>query len=392
MIIKNGNVVTPDKVLFCTDIRLENGKIAEIGKELTGGDAFDATGLLVCPGFVDIHTHGGYGCDFMDEDDAAFEKALCFHSDNGTTSLLATSVTAPVQSIMSMLKRTERFMKKEDKICRVLGAHIEGPYISLKNKGAQKAEYLRVPSKDDYSFILKNNSIVKKVTIAPELDGAYEMIRKLKEKGITVSCGHDDALTENIYNAVSAGMTNCTHWYCAMSNAKVVEGKRSVGLTEIGLIDDRITLELLADNHHLPPELVKLAYKCKGADKLCLVSDCLRAGGMPQDGKVYTLGASDDGDTTKFIVSDGVARLTDGTRFAGSIQPVRRMVKNIVEDANIPLTDAVRMASLTPAEIIGMEREIGSLETGKRADIAVIDCRFEPVITIIDGKIIKKHK
>lgn len=386
MIIKNGNIITPDKVLFGTDIKITDGRIVKIDKNLSGDVSFDATGLFVCPGFVDIHTHGGYGCDFMDEDDNAFEMALHFHSDNGTTSILASSVTAPVESILSMVKRTERFMKKEDKVCRVLGAHIEGPYISFKNKGAQKAEYLRVPAKDDYSFILENNSIIKNVTISPELEGAEDMARALKERGITVSCGHDDALSDSIYKVIDAGMTNCTHWYCAMSTAKVVEGKRYMGIMEVGLTDDRLTLELLADNHHLPPELVKIAYKCKGADKLCLVSDCLRAGGMPRDGRVYTLGASGDEDTTKFIVADGVARLTDGTRFAGSIQSLRRMVQNIVEDAGISLVDAVKMASLTPAKIIGMDNEIGSIEEGKRADIFIMNRDFKPVMTIIDGK------
>ena len=277
-------------------------------------------------------------------------------------------------------------MNKEEKVCRVLGAHIEGPYISFKNKGAQKAEYLRVPAKDDYSFILENNNVIKNVTISPELEGAEDMAKSLKEKGIIVSCGHDDAMSDSIYKVIDAGMTNCTHWYCAMSTAKVVEGKRYMGIMEIGLTDDRLTLELLADNHHLPPELVKIAYKCKGADKLCLVSDCLRAGGMPRDGRVYTLGASDDEDTTKFIVADGVARLTDGTRFAGSIQSLRQMVQNLVEDAGISLVDAVKMASLTPAKIIGMDNDLGSIEEGKRADIFIMDRDFKPVMTIIDGK------
>ena len=171
-----------------------------------------------------------------------------------------------------------------------------------------------------------------------------------------------------------------------MSTAKVVEGKRYMGIMEVGLTDDRLTLELLADNHHLPPELIKIAYKCKGADKLCLVSDCLRAGGMPRDGRVYTLGASGDEDTTKFIVADGVARLTDGTRFAGSIQSLRQMVHNIVDDAGISLVDAVKMASLTPAKVIGVDNEIGSLEVGKRADIFIMNRDFKPIMTMIDGK------
>ncbi|MGN1059886.1 MAG: N-acetylglucosamine-6-phosphate deacetylase, partial [Clostridia bacterium] len=147
MIIKNANVITPKGILSETDLKISGSRIGKIAKNIDAdSDVFDASGLFVCPGFVDIHTHGGYGCDFMDEEDSSFEKVLKFHAMNGTTALLASSVTAPVDSILSMIKRTERFMKKDDIICRVLGAHIEGPYISYKNKGAQKAEYLRVPA------------------------------------------------------------------------------------------------------------------------------------------------------------------------------------------------------------------------------------------------------
>ncbi len=387
MIIKNGNLVLKDEILEGADIKIEGDKIVEIGYALSGGEEYDATGKYVLPGLVDIHTHGGFGGDFMDEDIEDYENALKFHSSSGTTSLLTSSVTAPVKSIEFMVKRTREYMKKTD-ICRVLGAHIEGPYISYKNKGAQKAEFLRVPSKDSYDFILDNSDVIKNVTISTELPGAVEMTKALKEKGIVVSGGHDDGRSDTIYPCIEAGLSNCTHWYCAMSTARVEEGKRYAGLMEIGLTDERLTLELLADNHHIIPELLKVAYKCKGADKLCIVSDCLRAGGMPRDGRVYTLGMKDDEEATKFIVSDGVARLTDGTRFAGSIQPLSQMLRNIVENG-IPLVDATKMASLTPAKVIGMEKEIGSLEKGKLADIYIADENLYPAKVMIGGKFIK---
>ncbi len=390
MIIKNGHIITKDEVLKNTDIRIENGIIAEIGKDLKGDDTYDATGMYVSPGFVDIHTHGGFGSDFMDDDDNAINTVLDFHTGNGTTSLLASTVTAPVSQIESMIERVRKHMKSEDAKgkTKILGVHIEGPYISYKNKGAQKEEFLKVPSKDDYSFILNNSDIIKNVTISTELDGAEKMTKDLVGAGIKVSLGHDDGKSETAYPVIDAGATNLTHWYCAMSTARVEDGKRSAGLMEIGLVDSRLTLELLADTHHLPPELVHLAYKCKGADKLSLVSDCLRAGGMPRDGRVYTLGTLGDEDATKFIVSNGVARLTDGTRFAGSIQPVRQMVKNVMEACDIPLVDAVKMASLTPAGVIGMADKIGSLEVGKIADINILTPELEPVKTIIDGEFI----
>lgn len=389
MIIKNGKVVLADKILECADVKIENGLIVEIGENLSGGEEFDAKNHYVLPGLVDIHTHGGFGGDFMDEDEEDYINALKFHSQNGTTSLLTSSVTAPVKSIEAMIKRTREYMKKTD-ICRVLGAHIEGPYISYKNKGAQKAEFLRVPEKDDYSFILDNSDVIKNVTISTELPGAVEMTKAMKACGIVVSGGHDDGRSDTVYPCIDAGLSNCTHWYCAMSTARVEEGKRYAGLMEIGLTDDRLTLELLADNHHIIPELLKVAYTCKGADKLCIVSDCLRAGGMPRDGRVYTLGMKDDEEATKFIVSDGVARLTDGTRFAGSIQSLGQMLRNIVGNG-IPLVDAVKMASTTPAKIIGMQDKIGSIEAGKYADLYITDEKLNPVKTMINGKFLDKE-
>ncbi len=389
MIIKNGNIITPDGILQNTDLRIEKGHITEIGKDLGGdGKVYYADNMYVGPGYVDIHTHGGHGSDFMDDNPDSIDNILDFHTKNGTTSLLASTVTAPVEQIVGMVERVREYMKTPKGKTHIMGVHIEGPYISYKNKGAQKEEFLRVPARDDYSFILDNNDVIKNVTIATELDGAEKMTQDMRNAGIVVSCGHDDGKSETAYPVIEAGASNLTHWYCAMSTARVEDGKRSAGLMEIGLTDDRLTLELLADGHHLPPELVRMAYKAKGAKKLCLVSDCLRAGGMPRDGRVYTLGTEGDEEATKFIVSNGVARLTDGTRFAGSIQPVSQMVRNIVNDCEVPLVDAVRMASLTPAEIIGEDERIGSISVGKVADINILNEELYPVKTMIDGEFV----
>ncbi len=387
MIIKNGNVVTPYELLRATDVKIEDGKIAGIGKYNPAEDetVIDATGLYVCPGFVDIHTHGGFGGDFMDASEESFDLACAFHATYGTTSVLATSVTAPVDQVTDMLEVARKYQAKEDPVCRILGAHIEGPYISYKNKGAQHESYLRVPSRDDYSFITDNNDVVKTVTIAPELDGAAKMTADLKAKGIVVCGGHDDGEKDKIMPVIDAGLSHCTHLWCAMSLVAMRDGVRSVGLCELGLIDDRLTVELIADNHHITPDMVRLVYRCKGADKMCVVSDCLRAGGKPADGTLYTLGTIKDANAQKFIVSDGVARLPDGSRYAGSIQPLSQMVHNLVFDANIPLIDAIRMASLTPAKVIGMDKVLGSVSVGKYADFCLMDEDLNVVQTLVGG-------
>lgn len=383
MLLKNGNVITENEILYGYDVEITGDTITKIGKDLSGDEIIDVTGKFVMPGLIDIHTHGGFGGDFSDATRESYDKALSFHSKNGTTSLLTSSVTAPVEDILKLIDMTREYKDKENPVCRVLGAHIEGPFISVKNKGAQKEEYLKVPS-DGYDFISKNVDVIKTVTVSTELPGMADMIKELKSLGIVVAGGHDDGKEETIYPAIDSGLSLCTHWYCAMSTARVENGKRSAGLMEIGLTDDRLTLELLADNHHIIPELLKMAYKMKGADKLVLVSDCLRAGGQPKDGRVYTLGRENDAEATKFIVDLGVARLLDGTRFAGSITPLGVMIKNVT-GIGVPLVDAVKMASITPARVIGVDKLYGSVAEGKKADIYIADEKLNPEITIVNG-------
>lgn len=386
MIIKNGIVVTPDALLNC-DIKVQGDTIVGLGRFDDEKDlVIDAEGLYVCPGLVDIHTHGGGGGDFMDATEESFRKALTFHAKSGTTSLLATSVTAPVEQITRMVNAVREHVDGDNSMCKIQGVHLEGPYLSLKNKGAQHESYLRVPVKDSYQFILDNSDVVKTVTIAPELAGAAEMTQALTEKGIVVCGGHDDGQKETVMPTIEAGLSHCTHLWCAMSTVAMRDGVRSVGLCELGLLDDRLTVEIIADNHHITPDMVKLIYKCKGAEQMCVVSDSLRAGGMPADGTLYSLGSCDDTTAQKFIVSDGVARLPDGSRYAGSIQPISQMVKNLVDDANIPLVDAVKMASLTPAKIAKLDEQIGSIAIGKKADFCFMDKNLRVVNTIINGK------
>lgn len=392
MIIKNGAVVTPYEILKGTDVKIDEGKIVGIGQyQPCGGEAIvDADGLYVCPGFVDIHTHGGGGGDFMDACEDAFDNACAFHAKSGTTSLLATSETAPVDQITDMLSVVRDYKKRKNPVCRILGAHIEGPYISYKGRGAQHEGYLRIPATDDYSFITDNDDVVKTVTIAPELEGAVKMTTDLKAHGIVVCGGHDDGEKSNIMPVIDAGLSHCTHLWCAMSLVAMCNGVRSVGLCELGLIDDRLTVELIADNHHITPDMVRLVYRCKGADKMCIVSDCLRAGGKPVDGTLYSLGSIKEKDAKKFIVSDGVGRMADGPHYAGSIQPLSQMLRNLVFDAGIPLVDAVRMASLTPAKIIGVDSILGSISVGKYADFCLMDSGLQVVDTVIEGKLLSK--
>ncbi|MBE6613284.1 MAG: N-acetylglucosamine-6-phosphate deacetylase [Ruminococcaceae bacterium] len=385
MLIKNGTLILPDRLLRA-DLRICGGIIAEIGKDLTDSTIIDASGLYIAPGLVDIHTHGGGGADFMDADTDAFDTALRFHAKNGTTSLLPTTLTAPKAPILQMVSHArERMNRAPEDRARVLGVHAEGPYLSVKNKGAQPEAHLMIPARDGYDWLIENRDVIKTVTLSPELDGAAEMCAALTAAGILPCGGHDAGSKPEILPAIAAGLRHCTHLWCAMSTVAMIDGTRYAGLCEIGLTRDDMTAEIIGDGYHMPPELVQIAYRCKGADRLCIVSDCLRAGGMPDDGRLWALGS--DG-LQQFVVDGGVGRLPDRTRLAGSIQPLSRMVKNFVDDCKIPLTDAVRMASLTPASIIGKADKVGSIAVGKCADL----CIFTPTLTVhkvmLDGTFI----
>ncbi len=389
MIIKNARLILPDRV-FEGSVKINGDLIDQIiqgDANLGTEEILDAKGMYLCPGFVDIHTHGGGGVDFMDE--GSYEGALNFHAQNGTTSIIPTAITAPPVLLREFARRVKAEMGKQASGdftgARILGAHMEGPYLSVKNKGAHPQKCLLVPARDSYDFILENADVIKTVTIAPELEGAAEMVKALRAAGITVCGGHDDGKKSTLLPALSAGITHLTHLWCAMSKAEMYDGVREPGLLEIGLSDPDLTAEIIADGYHMPPELVKIVYKSKGADGMCIVSDCLRAGGMPPDGRLWTLGRECD-KLTEFIVGDGVAKLPDKTHLAGSIQPLSQMVRNLVFDCGIPMQDAVKMATLTPARIVGEDRSIGSIEAGKRADLCLLDENLNVNAVFIGGR------
>ena len=392
MILKNANIIFYDRIEPC-DLEIVGDRIAAVGQDLPcgSGAVLDLQGLYLAPGVVDIHTHGGYGYDFMDNTEEAFESILRFQADHGITSVVASTVTAPVETIRQTLAVARRVMGKRGNHAKLLGVHLEGPYLSFENRGAHAPAFLRVPAEDDSQYITENADIIRQVTRAPELRGAVELTRRLVEAGIVVSLGHDNAILPELLPVVEAGASNLTHIYCAMSGVVMRENKRYVGLREYGLIDDRLTAELIADNHHLTPELVKMIYKCKGSDGVCLISDCLRAGGMARDGRLYRLGRQDDPTSQQFKVADGVAVLADGTRYAGSIQPVSQMLKNVVRDAGIPLVEAVRTVTCTPARIVGCQDSIGSIAPGKCADLCVLDPDLNIVATMVEGRLVKNE-
>ena len=391
MLIKNASVILKDEIIKA-NVLVQNGRISQLGDDLCDDEVLDLEGKYLAPGFVDIHNHGGYGYDYMDNTVEAFETILRFHSDNGITSAVASTVTAPKETIEKTVEVAREVIAKRGDHAKLLGVHLEGPYLSFQNKGAHAPAYLKVPAEDDYGYILDNADVIRQITISPELEGSVELTKKLVEKGVVVSMGHDNAILPELLPVVKAGASNLTHIFCAMSMVVMKNNKRYVGLREYGLIDDNLTAEVIADNHHITPELFKMIYRCKGADGICLISDCLRAGGMKPDGTLYSLGKKDDPTSQQFKVADGVAVLADGKTYAGSIQPISQMLRNIVFDAGVPLIEAIKTVSSTPAKIVKADKEIGSIEVGKYADFCVLNKDLYVEQTIIEGKIIKKRE
>lgn len=381
------------KLLKGYGVIISKGKISDIVlekevKDLSPYTVVDAEQGYIMPGFIDIHTHGGAGSDFMDATFEDFTDIVKLQASHGVTGLLATTLTAPMDYILKCLQLLEEYMEKEIIGSKILGVHLEGPFLSYKNKGAHDPLYLLEPTYDNYSALLNFSDVIKLITIAPELTNAAEMIKEFSNKGIIISGGHDAATEEEVIQGIKSGMTHTTHAYCVMSTISRDRGRKHIGLTEMMLLEDKLTTEIIADNRHTPPSLAKLIFKCKGSKGMCVVSDCLRPTGLPSSDELYKIGPRHMENCPTVIVDGDVAMLPDRSLFAGSLTTMDKMVKNLVEHCDISLVDAVRMASLTPAEIIRVAKNKGSIEKGKDADICIMDKYYNVKKTIVEGKIV----
>lgn len=376
-----GNVILPEGILWGAKVVCDDGKITGILPDVCK----DTKNLpFIAPGYIDIHNHGALGRDYMDATEETFAAVAAYLATHGVTSAQCTTVSAPLEQLTDFMQAYRAYQAHPQAGCRYVGIHIEGPYIAPAAKGAHPLATLLTPAKDGYDWIIENSDIIGEVTVAPELDGMPQMIRALAAAGIVVSGGHDAAEPQDITEAAEAGMSHCTHIYCAMSTLHKTNGQRVHGLCEYAMTHDDLTAEMIADNHHVPPLLAKMIHAAKGADKACVVSDAIAPAGLPEGDELYSLGTGED--CTKVRVEDGVAMVEDRSCYAGSIQALDQMVRNLVNDADIPLVDAVRMATLTPAEVIGIDDDCGSIAVGKRADLCVLDQDLHVIKTVIVGK------
>ncbi len=384
--LTNGTILTPFRSIKNGTIIVENGQIVGIHEgniEVPDATEIDAKGQYVAPGFIDIHVHGGGGFDFMDGTEEAFLTIAKLHAQYGTTSLVPTTLTAEKEDLLHTLDVYEKANLQNANGANFLGIHLEGPYFALSQRGAQDPRYIRNPDPAEYEEILSHSSSIVRWSAAPELEGAIAFGQRLRQKGILAAIAHTDAFYDDVLAAYENGYSLVTHLYSAMSGVTRKNAFRYAGVIESAFLLD-LDVEIIGDGIHLPAPLLKLIYKIKGADRTALITDAMRGAGMPEGES--TLGSLKNG--LKVIIEDGVAKMPDRTSFAGSVATFDRLVRNMVNMADVSLLEAVRMASTTPARIMGVEHRKGSLAKGKDADIVFFDKDIKVSMTMVGGKVV----
>jgi len=382
--IKNGRVILRDGVAENTYVYLEDGLIAAVTQDEKPFDAeIDAAGRYVSPGFVEIHTHGGGGADFLDGTVEAFRTASELHARHGVTTLIPTATSGELEATFALNDAFEEAAANNPKGADMPGLHLEGPYFAYGQRGAQDPRHLRNPQPEEYNRILDRCPKILRWSVAPELPGALEMGQELKRRGILAAIGHSDAGYAEVEAAWNAGYTHVTHLYSGMSVLHRRNAYRYVGVLESAYLIDDMTVEIIADGCHLPAELLKFVYKFKGPEKTALITDSMRGAGMP-DGPSM-LGHWRDGLET--IIEDGVAKLPDRTSFAGSVATFDRLVRNMLNMAQVPLHEVITMACRTPAKIMGFT-DRGELRAGLRADVILFDEDIHVSHVIVGGRTI----
>ena len=389
LIITNGKIILPtnietDKILICINQKIKQIVASNEFTSQPDDQIIDAAGNYVAPGFIDMHIHGGGGHDFMDGTVEAFLGVAETHAKYGTTAMVPTTLTCSDTELMNTFATYRRAKVLNTKGAKFIGLHLEGPYFSPKQSGAQDPIYLKKPQPEEYNAILESSEDIIRWSVAPELEGAIKMGYVLQKHHVLPSIAHTDAIYEEVIQAYKAGYTHITHLYSAMSSVTRRNAFRYAGVVEAAYLIDDMTVEIIADGIHLPQPLLQFVYKFKGADKIALCTDAMRGAGMP-DGESI-LGSLTNGQ--KVIIEDGVAKMPDRSAFAGSVATTNRLVRTMVQLGNVSLINAIRMMTLTPARILHIDQSKGSLEPGKDADIVIFDNQINIIHTISEGHVI----
>ena len=353
------------------NVYIENGVIYAItDEELPFDELIDAEGKYLSPGFIDTHVHGGGGYDFLDGTRDAVIGAIELHFRHGTTAIMPTTCADSFDSLIRAIKAIAEVEREGSTDCHIVGIHLEGPYFAPSQAGAQDPELLKTPRREEYEALVEaGGGLVRKFSLAPELDGAVEACKYLSERGIYTLAAHTDAEYDDIKRAVEAGLGGVAHLYSAMSTITRRGGFRRLGVIESAYLFDEITAEIIADGCHLPPELLRYIVRFKGTDRVALVTDAMRGAGG-RDGEETMLGNENSG--IRCIIEDGVAKMPDRTCFAGSVATTDRLVRTMRDKAGCSIVDAVKMMTKVPALAWGVKNK-GEIKVGYDADLLIFD-------------------
>ena len=340
----------------------------------SGEEVIDLEGNFLAPGFIDLHVHGAVGRDTMEGTTEAFRAICDYHAGGGTTSLLLTTVTAPFDEILHVVRQ---IATASGTIPQLRGTHVEGPFISREKRGAQAAEFILEPREDLVTRLLRESPAIQRVTLAPEIPGALDLVARLTSNGIASSGGHSAAWDDEARAAFERGMRQVTHTFNCMSSLRRRDGERVAGLLEFALSEPAIFCELIADGHHVGTTLMRMLYRAKGAAGICLVTDATAGAGLPKDSR-FALGRAE------CLVRDGACWMADGSALAGSAARMIDLVRQMVHGVGTPVHEAVRMATETPARAMGWESK-GVLEVGRDADLVVFSPELDVRRTFCGG-------
>ena len=380
--IINGRILTPQGWLEGGSVIVEDGKIAEVSNNnfaIEGAEIIDAKGCDIVPGGIEMHVHGGGGRDFMEGEEEAFRVAIDAHMQYGTTSIFPTLSSSTVPMIEKACETCTKLMAEPNS--PILGLHLEGPYFNPKQAGAQIPEWIKAPVKEEYEYLLEKWPCLKRWDEAPELEGSHEFIKCCCKHGVLPSIGHTRAKYEEVAAANELGMTHATHFYNAMPVVYKNREFKETGTVESIFALENMTVEMIADGIHVPPVMLRMIYQIKGVERTALITDALACAASKDDTAF----------DPRVVLEDGVCKLADRSALAGSIATMDRLVRTCVQQAGIPMEDACRMISETPAKIMGVYDRKGSLEKGKDADIIFFDKDQELTFVMQMGRIVRNE-
>ena len=373
--LKSNLIVLPSGI-FDGYVIIENGKIADVTAAAPDCEICDLSGSYVMAGFIDIHTHGGGGFSFTESSPEEIVAGCNFHLKHGTTTIVPTVTTGAFPIMREAVKNIQIAKADKNALGNILGAHMEGPYLSPAQCGAQAPEHITEPKSDEYiSLLEETGDTIVRWTYAPERDTEGKFCKYLTDRGIIVSAGHTDAKYADMARAIENGCNLITHLYSCTSTVTRDHGFRSLGVIESTYLRDELCAEIIADGKHLPPDLVRMIVKIKGIDRVAAVTDSLCVAGS--DAKEGVMSG------VAYIVEDGIAKLSDRSAFAGSVATADVLLRVLVNECGFTLSEASTMLSATPARLFGLNK--GKLEAGLDADIVILTHKLTVREVYING-------